>query len=97
LNLQALVDIYIFSIQTVYESFVMPRNPVTNYLTQYSGITEKILKDVTTTLEDVQEALEKLLPSDAIIVGHSLNFDLAAMKVFNSSTENRELIDHCFQ
>jgi len=65
----------------VYESFVKPKNPITNYLTQYSGITEKLLKEVSTTVEDVQEALLTLLPADAIIVGHSLNFDLAAIKV----------------
>ena len=36
---------------------------------------------MTTTLEDVHEAIQKLLPEDAILVGHSLNCDLHAMKV----------------
>ena len=40
-----------------------------------------MLEKVTTTLEDVQAAIQKLLPEDAILVGHSLNCDLMAMQV----------------
>lgn len=65
----------------VYESYVKPKEKIINYLTKFSGITEEILKDVTTTLEDVQEALIRLLPDDAIWVGQSLNCDLHALKV----------------
>lgn len=36
------------------ESLVKPRNPVLNYLTQYSGITEEMLRDVTVSLEQVR-------------------------------------------
>jgi RNA exonuclease 1 len=62
---------------------VKPNNKITNYLTQYSGITASKLKDVTTTLSDVQEVIIKLLPPDAILVGQSLNCDLEALKVNN--------------
>ena len=40
-----------------------------------------MLEDVTTRLEDVQNDLQKILPPDAILVGQSLNCDLAAMKM----------------
>jgi len=40
-----------------------------------------MLKHVHTRLEDVQQQIQKLLPSDAILVGHSLNFDLDALQV----------------
>ena len=65
----------------VYESLVKPYNPITNYLTRFSGITEKMLQDVEKRLEDVQNDLIQLLPPDAILVGHSLNTDLHAIKV----------------
>ena len=42
----------------VYHTLVKPRHEVRNYLTQYSGITADMLEGVTTTLEDVQTALQ---------------------------------------
>jgi RNA exonuclease 1 len=47
----------------IYQSLVKPRNRIVNYLTRFSGITETILENVETRLEDVQQALKKLLPS----------------------------------
>ena len=49
--------------------------------TRYSGITRKMLKHVHTRIEDVQQRIQQLLPSDAVLVGHSLNFDLDALQV----------------
>ena len=46
----------------IYQSLVKPRNRIVNYLTRFSGITEAILENVETRLEDVQQALKKLLP-----------------------------------
>jgi len=60
---------------------VKPRNKIINYLTQHSGITKQLLADVTTTIEDVQKSIQELLPSDAILIGHSLNCDLKAINV----------------
>jgi len=71
------------SLKVVYHSLVMPPRPITNYLTQYSGITEELLQGVTTSLSQVQEALSNLLPPDAILIGHSLNSDLTALKLMH--------------
>lgn len=43
--------------QVVYDTYVKPYNPITNYLTKYSGITKAILDPVKTRLHDVQVLL----------------------------------------
>uniref|UniRef100_A0A8D8S1S6 RNA exonuclease NEF-sp n=1 Tax=Cacopsylla melanoneura TaxID=428564 RepID=A0A8D8S1S6_9HEMI len=67
----------------IYESLVKPYNTITNYLTPYSGITRALLDPVATRLEDAQRALIERLPSDAILVGQSLNCDLHALKMMH--------------
>jgi len=40
-----------------------------------------MLCPVKTRLPDIQTRLKKMLPHDAVLVGHSLNSDLQALKV----------------
>ncbi|XP_060879219.1 RNA exonuclease 5 isoform X2 [Metopolophium dirhodum] len=70
-------------LEVIYESLVKPTNKITNYLTIYSGITASKLKDVKTTLTDVQEDIIKILSPDSILIGQSLNCDLDALKLFH--------------
>lgn len=69
--------------RTVYETLVRPANRITDYLTQYSGITEDIMRKVTKNLKEVQKEVSELLPPDAILVGQSLNSDLNAMRMMH--------------
>ena len=55
-------------------------NP-TNGLSSYSGMTPAKLDPVTTTLSDIQQRLLSLLTPTTILVGHSLDADLAAIKI----------------
>ncbi|XP_015372296.1 PREDICTED: putative RNA exonuclease NEF-sp [Diuraphis noxia] len=70
-------------LEVIYESLVKPANKITNYLTVYSGITASKLKDVKTTLTDVQDDIIKILSPDSILIGQSLNCDLEALKLFH--------------
>lgn len=63
------------------DKYVKPDLPITNYYTQYSGITPNILENVTTTLSDIQAELLDLLTPSTILLGHSLESDLNALKL----------------
>ncbi|KAF2850701.1 hypothetical protein T440DRAFT_82789 [Plenodomus tracheiphilus IPT5] len=63
------------------DKLVKPEVGIKDYLTQWSGITAAMLQDVTTTLSDIQQELLELITPRTILVGHSLNSDLNAMKL----------------
>ena len=65
----------------ILDSFVKPSLPVKNYFTQFSGITPALLSSVTTTLADIQSKLLTLLTPSAVLLGHSLESDLNALKL----------------
>jgi RNA exonuclease 1 len=65
----------------VMDRLVKPDLAIKDYLTQYSGITAAMLEHVTTTLSDIQKELLELLTPRTILVGHSLNSDLNALKI----------------
>ncbi|KAI9806678.1 MAG: hypothetical protein M1825_006135 [Sarcosagium campestre] len=62
------------------DELVKPEKPIIDYLTQYSGITKEKLELVSTTLSDIQTRLVEILHPKTILIGHSLNADLIALK-----------------
>ena len=69
------------SLETVYDSFAKPKAKITDYLTRYSGITAEILAPVTVTLDDIQRDLLQMIHPHTILIGHSLENDLKALKI----------------
>ena len=65
----------------ILDEFVKPDKPIIDYVTKYSGITEEMLRDVKTTLRDVQQKLLKIMHPRTILVGHSLESDTKAMQL----------------
>ncbi|CCH60488.1 hypothetical protein TBLA_0C06960 [Henningerozyma blattae CBS 6284] len=75
------VSVINFNMTVVYDTLVKPDVPIIDYLTEYSGITEESLKNVTTKLKDVQKKLLEIISSDDILIGHSLQSDLRVLKL----------------
>ncbi|KAF9232680.1 hypothetical protein BU15DRAFT_54755 [Melanogaster broomeanus] len=82
----------------VYDKLVKPPKPIIDYLTKWSGITEASLATATATLADVQSQLLLILAPKAgptsILVGHSLESDLKALRICHPLCIDTALVYH---
>ena len=67
--------------QVIFDELVKPANPITDYLTPYSGIRPAMMENVTTALPDIQKKLLEIISPQTILIGHSLNSDLNALQL----------------
>lgn len=66
----------------IYDSYIKPKNKVVNLLTEYSGLTEADLESGI-SFEKMQLDLEKIIGKDTVVLGHSLDSDLTALKIYH--------------
>jgi len=77
---------------TVYETLVLPDNPIIDYNTRFSGITDKDMQGVETTIRDVQAVLLNLFSSKTILIGHSLESDFKALKLIHNTVVDTSVV-----
>lgn len=65
----------------IYDRTVHPSGELLDPNTKYSGLTREDVEQATATLQTVQSDLQKILDKDTILIGHSLENDLIALKV----------------
>ena len=70
------------------DELVRPHNPITDHNSAFSGITADLLEGVATRLADAQALVRQHVPAQALLVGHALDNDLAALKL-----HHRRLLD----
>ena len=78
--------------QQLYDSFVKPKEAVTDYRTPVSGITPQLLRSAR-TLEAVQADVAKLLDGK-ILVGHAIKNDLEALLFSHPKRDIRDTSRH---
>nr|DBA28132.1 TPA: hypothetical protein GDO54_008537 [Pyxicephalus adspersus] len=79
-------------LQVAYDTFVKPDNEIIDYNTRLSGITEDNLKNITTSIRDVQAIMLNLFSADTILIGHDLEHDLIALKLIHDTVIDTSIV-----
>lgn len=70
--------------KVILDTYIQPDATITNYRTQWSGVTEENIKSVTVSIFQAQLAFMRIVSADTILVGHSLENDLRALKIIHN-------------
>lgn len=88
----ARVSVVNYDGELVYDSFVNPREPVTDYRSHVSGIYEEHLKEGR-SFEHVQAAVSEILQG-RVLVGHAVKNDLAVLLLSHPKSDIRDTARH---
>ncbi|XP_074984930.1 RNA exonuclease 1 homolog isoform X2 [Caretta caretta] len=80
------------NLQVAYDTLVKPDNEIIDYNTRFSGVTEEDLKNITSSIRDVQAILLNLFSADTILIGHSLENDLFALKLIHNTVVDTAVV-----
>ncbi|XP_078151029.1 uncharacterized protein LOC144546362 isoform X2 [Carex rostrata] len=69
------------NLMVLIDKYICPGKPVKDYRTHITGISAEDLDGVTCTLAKIQKSFRKILKKGTILIGHSLFFDLRALKI----------------
>ncbi|XP_052036927.1 exonuclease GOR-like [Apodemus sylvaticus] len=76
----------------IYDSFVKPDNEIVDYNTMFSGVTEADVVNTRVRLCDVQSILLRLFSTETILIGHSLESDLLALKFIHDTVVDTSVL-----
>ncbi|XP_067872409.1 RNA exonuclease 1 homolog isoform X2 [Heterodontus francisci] len=79
-------------LKVVYDTFVKPDNKVIDFNTRFSGVTEEDMESTTITIRDVQAVLLNMFSAGTILIGHSLESDLFALKLIHSTVIDTAIV-----
>ncbi|XP_014025069.2 RNA exonuclease 1 homolog isoform X1 [Salmo salar] len=79
-------------LKVIYDTFVKPESKVVDYNTRFSGVTEEDLENASITLRDVQAVMLNMFSAESILIGHSLESDLFALKVIHSTVVDTAIV-----
>ncbi|XP_076812558.1 uncharacterized protein LOC143459342 isoform X1 [Clavelina lepadiformis] len=86
------VTVVDFDGNLTYDTLVKPCGRILDYNTRWSGLAEEDLKGVTTTLRDVQAVFLSKFSADTILMGHSLESDLTALRLIHCSVVDTSVV-----
>uniref|UniRef100_A0A670KDM0 Exonuclease domain-containing protein n=1 Tax=Podarcis muralis TaxID=64176 RepID=A0A670KDM0_PODMU len=80
------------SLHVIYDTFVKPDNEIIDFNNRFSGVTAEDMKNTVTSIRDVQAILLNLFSADTILIGHSLESDLFALKLFHNKIVDTSVV-----
>ena len=81
--------------RVLYDSIVLPENEIEDYLTQYSGITRKMMMECRKSFREAQKDVLKYLDESSILVGHAIDNDLRCLKlIHNRIIDTSDIFPH---